>query len=162
MRFDETISLTAAAPLLGLSRQHIGRLVADGWIPKAGRGVRIIDAVHGYVRFLKDENRRASKSAAHSRLQDVRVRKEELAIAERERELVPLNDSLNVIDQLNGQMIAGIRSLPARITRDTEMRARWQLEIDDLLNEMADEAAKLGAALRSGRDDTAPDGEEDA
>ena len=159
----ETVTLAEAMALLQLSKQRLGQLVKDGWIkrpPSRGR-YGLADVVQGYIRFLRDDARRSSKSAAHSRLQDVRVRKEELAIAERERELVPLADAMNVIDRLNGGMIAGIRALPARLTRDVEMRARMQQEIDDFLHEMADEAAKFGAALRSGRDDTAPD-EEDA
>jgi hypothetical protein len=36
------------------------------------------------------EARRATKTASHTRLQEIRARKEELAVAQAERELVPL------------------------------------------------------------------------
>ena len=50
----------------------------------------MVDVVQGYIRFLKDEARRATKTASDNRLQEIRVRKEDLAVAQTERERVPL------------------------------------------------------------------------
>lgn len=45
-------------------------------------------------RFLKDEARRATKTASHNRLQEIRARKEDLAVAQTERERVPLVEAM--------------------------------------------------------------------
>ena len=86
-----TITIDVAAKLLMVTPEWIRRLSKDGWIAKTERGrYRVVDVVQGYIRFLKDEARRATKTASHTRLQDIRARKEELAVAQTERELVPL------------------------------------------------------------------------
>lgn len=150
---EEVISLSAGAELLGITRQRAGQLAKDGWITKTGKGGRLVDIVRGYIAFLRDENRRASKSAAHSRLQDVRVRKEELAIAERERELVPLADAMEVVDRIVGSVHWHVGAIPARFTRDIAQRAALQAEVDLALNAVADEMQKLGDAFRSGQEE---------
>ena len=54
----------------------------------------MVDVVQGYIRFLKDEARRATKTASHNRLQEIRARKEDLAVAQTERERVPLVEAM--------------------------------------------------------------------
>ena len=86
-----TITIDVAAKLLMVTPEWVRRLTKDGWIAKTERGrYRVVDVVQGYIRFLKDEARRATKTASHTRLQEIRARKEELAVAQTERELVPL------------------------------------------------------------------------
>jgi phage terminase Nu1 subunit (DNA packaging protein) len=158
-----TIPIDVAARLLMVTPEWVRRLTKDGWIPKADRGrYRVVDVVQGYIRFLKDEARRSSKSAAHTRLQDIRARKEELNIAQTERELVPLADAMTLVDEISGTIVARINAIPARLTRNMDERARLQREIDEALVEVADRIKKLGCALRSGRDDPPPDDEEAA
>jgi phage terminase Nu1 subunit (DNA packaging protein) len=160
---SSTIPIDVAAKLLMVTPEWVRRLTKDGWISKADRGrYRVVDVVQGYIRFLRDEARRSSKSAAHSRLQDIRARKEELNVAQTERELVPLADAMTLIDEIAGTVVARINAIPARMTRNMDERARLQREIDEALAEVADRIAKLGSALRSGRDDPAADEEEAA
>ena len=71
-----TITIDVAAKLLMVTPEWIRRLSKDGWIAKTERGrYRVVDVVQGYVRFLKDEARRSTKTASHSRLQEIRARK---------------------------------------------------------------------------------------
>ena len=66
-----TITIDVAAKLLMVTPEWVRRLTKDGWIAKTDRGrYRVVDVVQGYIRFLKDEARRATKTAAHNRLQD--------------------------------------------------------------------------------------------
>ena len=155
-----TISVEVAAKLLMVTPEWIRRLSKDGWITKSDRGrYRVVDVVQGYVRFLKDEARRSTKTASHSRLQDIRTRKEELNVAQTERELVPLADAMTLVDEVAGAVVARVNAIPARFTRDIEQRALLQREVDDALAEVADRIEKLGSAFRSGRDDSAADEE---
>jgi phage terminase Nu1 subunit (DNA packaging protein) len=155
-----TISVEVAAKLLMVTPEWIRRLSKDGWIPKVERGrYRVVDVVQGYIRFLKDEARRTTKTASLSRLQDIRTRKEELAVAQAERELVPLAEAMTLVDEVAGTVVSRVNAIPARFTRDIEQRALLQREVDDALTEVADRIEKLGSAFRSGRDDSAADDE---
>jgi phage terminase Nu1 subunit (DNA packaging protein) len=155
-----TISVEVAAKLLMVTPEWIRRLSKDGWIPKVERGrYRVVDVVQGYIRFLKDEARRTTKTASLSRLQDIRTRKEELAVAQAERELVPLAEAMTLVDEVAGTVVSRVNAIPARFTRDIEQRALLQREVDDALAEVADRIEKLGSAFRSGRDDSAADDE---
>ena len=156
-----TIAVDVAAKLLMVTPEWVRRLTKDGWIAKADRRrYRVVDVVHGYIRFLKDEARRSTKTAAHTRLQDIRTRKEELAVAQSERELVPLVDAMTLVDEVTGAVVMRVHAIPARFTQDLEQRERLQQEIDEALVEVADRIEKLGRAFRSGQYDPPSDEEE--
>jgi hypothetical protein len=158
-----TIAIDVAAKLLMVTPEWVRRLSKDGWIAKTERGrYRVVDVVQGYIRFLKDEARRATKTAAHTRLQEIRARKEELAVAQTERELVPLAEAMTLVDEVCGAVVARVNAIPARFTRNIEQRAALQREVDEALAEVADRIGKLGAAFQSGQDDPAADEEEAA
>ena len=60
------VPIGQAARLLMMSEERIRQLVKQGFIPKPEkRGfVQLLDAVQGYLRYLKDDERRSAKSAA--------------------------------------------------------------------------------------------------
>jgi hypothetical protein len=158
-----TIAIDVVAKLLLVTPEWVRRLTKDGWIAKTDRGrYRVVDVVQGYIRFLKDEARRATKTASHNRLQEIRARKEELAVAQTERELVPLAEAMTLVDEVCGAVVARVNAIPARFTRNIEQRAALQREVDEALAEVADRIEKLGATFQSGRDDPAADEEEAA
>ncbi|MFN3347409.1 hypothetical protein [Pseudorhodoplanes sp.] len=155
-----TIPIEVAAKLLMVTPEWVRRLTKDGWIAKSDRGrYRVVDVVQGYIRFLKDEARRSTKTASHNRLQDIRTRKEELAVAQTERELVPLVEAMTLVDEVAGAVVARINAIPARLTRNIEQREQLQREVDDALTEVADRIAKLRRSYRSGDEDPAPEEE---
>jgi phage terminase Nu1 subunit (DNA packaging protein) len=158
-----TIAIDVAAKLLMVTPEWVRRLTKDGWITKTERGrYRVVDVVQGYIRFLKDEARRATKTASHTRLQEIRARKEELAVAQTERELIPLTEAMTLVDEVAGAVASRVNAIPARFTRNIEQRAALQREVDEALAEVADRIEKLGATFQSGRDDPAADEEEAA
>lgn len=155
-----TITVEVAARLLMVTPEWIRRLSKDGWIPKVERGrYRVVDVVQGYIRFLKDEARRSSRTASLSRLQDIRTRKEELAVAQAERELVPLTEAMTLVDEVAGAVVARVNAIPARFTRNIEQRALLQREVDDTLTEVADRIEKLRTSYRSDHPDPAAEEE---
>jgi hypothetical protein len=92
-------------------------------------------------------------------LQDIRTRKEELAVAQTERELVPLVEAMTLVDEVAGVVVARVNAIPARLTRNIEEREQLQREVDDALTEVADRIAKLRRSYRSGDEDPAAEGE---
>jgi len=93
----------------------------------------VVDVVQGYIRFLKDEARRATKTAAHNRLQGIRAGREKLAVAQTERELVPLVEAMTLVDEVAGAVVARVKSRSCerstiRITTQSpsSAAARWE------------------------------------
>ena len=69
------IPIGQAARLLMISEERIRQLVKQGYVPKSEkRGyVQLVGAVHGYLKYLKEDERRSTKSAADSWVRDART-----------------------------------------------------------------------------------------
>lgn len=145
---NATISTSESAGLLAVSKTYVRKLAADGWISQAAPGrFRLGDVVAGYVKFLKDDARRSSKTASASRAQDARAREIDLRIAREEKELIPLDVATYAIDEFVTTAVREFRNIPARATRDLAVRKKLQTEIDAALTAVADRAAKCAKAF---------------
>ena len=113
-----------------MSRSRLEQLVNDGWIKRHAPGkYRLIDAVHGYIDFMRDERTRNSNRAADLRklLAIFRRRRSRCAIvAERLGVVVPAEEFDEFIDGIAGIILTELGTLPARFTRDlTGAAADW-------------------------------------
>jgi hypothetical protein len=146
-----------------LTPQRVNQLVREGWIEKGGRnGYTIVGAVQGYIRFLKDEQRRASKSAALSRVQDARAREIELRTAREEHLLIETAEAIGVVDEIVGGLRSEVAGVPARLTRDVDLRRKIEAELDDVFRRAADRFEQKARDLRSSGEAVAPVAEDDA
>lgn len=147
------ITTTQAAKLLMVSEAWVGKLHKMEYVPKAGRGRwNLVAVVQGYIRFLKDEDRRSSKSASHSRMTDIKAERLEMQMRAERRELVPFDDTRLVLDTAAGLMQSALMSVPAKFTRDVAERRRLEKLIAEALNSVADGMEKKAAALKEGED----------
>ena len=147
---DGTISLDVCAKLLMLSPQRINQLERGGFITKAGRGrYRIADAVQGYIRYLKDEGRQASKSASQSRVSDARARDLELRIMERNGSMIAAAEerALAIADEFAGPLRSDLMALPARATTDIGLRQKLADGIDAAFAAATKRAADIATRL---------------
>jgi hypothetical protein len=143
-----SLNLEQTCRLLMLSKARVQQLVKGGYIPKPAKDTYpIIGAVQGYIKFLKEEERRTSKVQADSRVRDARAREIELRIAEREHDLIPIEDAKAEISAFTQDTRAEITGLGARITRDMELRRQIDTEVDQILHRLAERAEKAGHAL---------------
>lgn len=157
------VDAETAAKLLMMTPHRIRQLVSEGWIPKAARNAYpLVGLVQGYIRFLKDEQRRANKVQAESRVRDARAREIELRIAEREGRLIETAEALTTLDEILGQIRSDLSGAPARITRDLSLRGQIEVELDRVLDRAADHLQQKASALRAGGDAAAPEPEDDA
>jgi phage terminase Nu1 subunit (DNA packaging protein) len=119
-------------------------LAKDGVLPAPlGRGRFLVaDSVRAYVKFLRDENRRTSKTAASSRVAEARAREIELRTARASGEVVDVAEAFATLDEIVGVVVAGLSSLPARVSRDPLVRQKIELEVDAISNAMAEEARR--------------------
>jgi DNA-binding transcriptional MerR regulator len=149
------IPIGQAARLLMISEERIRQLQKHGYIPKADRRgvVQLVGAVQGYLRYLKDDERRSAKSAADSRVRDARALEIELRIAERSRDLIPLEDALADMAEFAAAIRSELAGLPARLTRIMDERHRIETEVDGVLARLSERAAEKATALGSGRGD---------
>jgi len=157
------ISAEQAAKLLKVSAERVRQLVRGGWIKKAAKNqYPLVGVVHGYIDFLKDEERRTSLVQNESGLKAARQREVELRIAERERSLVPRDEAEAAMDVVVGKVNAEMNGLAARVTRDIEMRTKIEIEVHASLQRIS-EALEAGSEnLASGGADAAADAEDDA
>ena len=148
----EVLLTTAqAGNLLELTPARIGQLIKSGFIEKRGRDqVPLVSAVRGYIRFLKDEERKSSKTASASRVHDARARDIELKIAERENRLVDIEDAIGAMDDVVGAVKATMSGVPAQFTGDLSQRAKLETLLGQALNAAADMVSAQAADLRSG------------
>jgi phage terminase Nu1 subunit (DNA packaging protein) len=147
------VTMEQGAEAIGKSNVWVHKLINAGYIKRQpGGGVRQRDVYEGYIKFLTDEDRRATKTAAESRVRDARAKEIELRVAIREKELMPVEDLMTVLSEQVAMARAQISGLPARVTRDLELRRVIEREIDGFLNGMAERNAKATIALQAGDD----------
>jgi len=129
------------------------QLIQNGYVPKLPNGrIRKFESAAGWIKWLRDEARRSTKTSAESKVKEVRAREIELRIAQRERDLIPIEEALAFASDLCGAVRTNIDSIPARVTRDLSVRRTIEKEVNDALKRISDRAAELGQAIRSGSD----------
>jgi hypothetical protein len=117
------MSLHQAGQLLMVSDHWVRDLSKKGYIPKPEKGmVPLVATVQGYIRWLKDEERRASKTAAASDLQRTRAREIELRIAREEGNLIEAEDAEAAFADILGQWRSELDGLSRAVTRNLAMR----------------------------------------
>lgn len=144
------LSLDQASKLLMLTPKRIRQLHEQGHIPMAGRNqYPLVGVVQGYVKFLKDEERRTSKSAAASRVTDARADEIELRTKQRLHQLIDIDEHDEAVATGMGTLRAALAGVPVRFTRDVAQRRRLEDEINAALTVAADRLAQEGASLRA-------------
>lgn len=144
-----TITLDQASRLLMLSNERIRQLVKEGYIPKPSKNsYPLVGVVQGYIRFLRDEDRRSSKVKADSDLKKARERQIALKTARDEAVLVPIEEARAYVQAIVGTLISSIASLPAQVTRNPDDRRRFETAIDGVRAEVAKAIAQHAGSYR--------------
>lgn len=152
-KMTDLIALDAAGRLLMISVERIRQLSKSGYIdiPKRGH-TTIMSAVQGYIRFLKDEERKDSKHAIASRATDARAREIELRIAEKTRSLIPIEDANLALDLVVGEVNRQFTGLAARVTRDVPTRRKIEAAVYEAKREISEALGSGKELARTGVD----------
>jgi len=149
---DAAISTTEAAALLEVSSQWVRELGRKGFIEGITRGkVPLVAAVQGYIRWLKDEERRTSKTASQSAVAEARAREISLRTAREEGRLVDIEDAEAVFAEVLGTFRADLAGVAAASTRDLELRAAIDGKLNDAIARCRARFETAGASARAGR-----------
>jgi hypothetical protein len=154
----DMITLEVAGRLLMIGPERVRQLIKAGYIQRPKPGfTTVVSAVQGYIRFLKDDARQNTKSAAASRAVDARAAEIELRIAERKREVIPREDAELAMDLVVGEVNKVFTGLPARITRDVPLRRLIEAKLNDGKAQIAEALARGKFLAETGRDTSDPD-----
>jgi hypothetical protein len=152
------MSLDMAGRLLGIGPERIRQLSKAGYIKIHKRGMTaLVPAVQGYIKYLKDENSKGTKTAAASRATDARAREIELRIAREERQLIPKEDADLALDLVVGEVNKQFTGLAARITRDVSLRRKIEAELYEAKRKIAEALGSGRELAATGRDPTDTD-----
>lgn len=150
---SELITLEVAGRLLMIGPERIRQLNKAGYVPIPKRGfTTIVGAVQGYIRFLKDEDRKATATGALERAREAKARETEQKIAERDRRLIPIEDAELAMDLLVGAVAKELDGQAARITRDMALRRTIEADVHGAKTRIAKALAEGKGFARTGRD----------
>lgn len=154
---DTELTTDEACGLLGISDEWINQVSKKGYYKKIAKGRwRLGDVVQGYIKYLQDEDRRASKTAANSRVQDARAADIELRTAERLRQVMRTEEVIDLAHAVFGALRMKADGVGARCTRDLNMRHKIESEVDDILTGASDQIERWAADLEASRGNPAP------
>ncbi len=147
----DLITLEVASRLLMIGTERIRQLSKMGYIPIPKRGhTTIVGAVQGYIRFLKEDARKDTRTQADSRVRDARAKEIELRNAVRLRELIPVEDAQAALDLVVGRVREEISGLPARVTRDLVLRRKIEAEVNEAQGRIAESLGTSAAFIETG------------
>ena len=155
------ITVKQAALLLLCTEQWIYDLGKRGAIPRPVDGMLpLVETIQGCVRWIKDEQRRSSKSASASRVQEARAREIEIRNHQLENRLVEIADVEAVNSEILGTFRNELAGVPAAATRDLALRRKIEASLNAALDrcrrslEAACEAYRAGRASSLDAEDT--------
>ena len=142
-----------AARLIMLTPQRLSQLVKAGYIQRLGRdSYSLVGVVQGYIRFLKEEERRTSKVQADSRVRDARAKEIEQRMALRSGSLIDLEEAKAEFSTFVTMARAEWQGFPASFTRDLDLRRQLEAKVDEILTRIAGRYEKASALLAAGGD----------
>jgi hypothetical protein len=143
-----TVSASALALYLDCSRAYIGKLEAEGVVQRQGSGFPLDQSRVAYLRYLRRERRQSLQSAAASDLTAAKAELVRIRIAEKKRDLIPLDEAANNMEQLVGLFLTGLSGLSARCGgRDLAVRRAIDKAVFEMRVEISEACTKVvGAA----------------
>jgi len=138
-----TVSASALAQHLDCTRTYISKLEAEGVIQRQGDGFPLDQSRVAYLRYLRRERRQSPRHDAEVEHMAAKAALLRLRIAEKQRELVPIEDFNAMIDGLCGLVLTSLSGLSARCSRDPVVRRNIDLAVHQIRREMSQAATAM-------------------
>ena len=127
----ETVPVATLAGLLGVTARQARNLLEQAEVKSTGRGAwPLSEAIRAILADARRNRETDALAAARTRIVTAKARQLETAIDERARELIPLNEAIEAQDELVATVREVMDGLPARITRDLELRRKIRNELE--------------------------------
>lgn len=137
-------------------------MVHDGTISRQPKGFELKTLVHEYVAFCKQERKDGTKAAVTNRAQLARAAEIEARMARESRAVIEIEEAAAAMDDVCGEFIQTLGSMPARITRDPRERQRLEVLFDTERLRLADHFSQATSSLRAGDSVVETEAEADA
>ena len=150
------VSMEAFARHIGLSREMVRRLIAEGVLTPAPDGRLDLDKSRiAYITHLRE---RPVRSQAQDKLRETKAKEIELRMAERCHSLIEREEAVDATRDILGVVLTGLGSLPARVAgKDLTLRRRIESEISAIRQTAAKRLKQQSESLRTtGEATTAP------
>lgn len=159
----KSIDTATAAALIDVTPRRLQQLVGEGYVKSAGRGRwSLVNVVQGYIRSLRDANKRAAARADEDEMRALKLREKRRVVEEAERLLIPTEAAVDALEKIVGHVRAEVTSLPARMTRDPALKRELEGHANEILAGLAKRLGEAGESLRAGGVDPDPDAEDAA
>jgi N-methylhydantoinase A/oxoprolinase/acetone carboxylase beta subunit len=158
------VALTGAdaAHLIGKSSKWLTQLVEQGFVKRTGQLYSPTEVAGGYIRFLLDEQRRASKTVTQSALQQAKAKEINLRIARDDHHIIELDEALGFVDEIIGGLKADLLGLGASVTRDASVRSHIEGRVNDILSRATTRLVQAERVIRKSGQVADADAEADA
>jgi hypothetical protein len=143
---SSTVSASALALHLDCSRTYIGKLEAEGVLHRVpdGGGFLLDQSRVAYLRYLRREKRQSPRNEADADFQRAKSELIRLRIAEKQRQLIPLEEAVGHVDEVVGLFISRLSGFAARCGgRDLAARRVIDQAVYDLRLEISEAATRL-------------------
>lgn len=148
----ETVTGRALGALTGLTDRQIRNLASEGVVVKADRGRYLLIASNTALLERAKSQGTDAISAARADYATAKAEAAKLANAEKRRELIPTEDVLAAIDIMIAKFRDELAGLPARFTRDMDLRRKLEAETHASLNRIADAFDATAKFVQEGGD----------
>jgi hypothetical protein len=143
------IPQSVAAELIGISVVQFSMAVREGWITMQPDGRYLVrDCVQGYVRYRLDAGQQ-EKRERDNKLAQIRIAERGLQLAERRGSLMNLQAAMGYLSEQIGSVFQELDGVPARLTRDLELRRRLADILDGIRNKFAADQQREAHRLRA-------------
>jgi hypothetical protein len=145
-RERSTVTATQLAAHLGLTRQRIATLAdVEHVIERLADGRFDEDACRlAYLKWLRDPARRSARSEADAAYVRVKTEALQLRLMEKRRQLVPVDEFNEMIDDMVGLFLTGLSGFAARCGgRDLAARREIDRAVRDLRVEISQAASAM-------------------
>ena len=134
----DVVTSREAADLLMVDPRTIQRLTKDGYIQRKRLGRYLTTSVvQGYIRWLKEERKSDSRISAENRMRKARARQFEVQADMLCEKLASLDEFDETLDELIGELRKGFAGMPARVTRDPDIRRSIVASTDALFDRVS-------------------------
>jgi hypothetical protein len=140
------VSANALAVYFDCTRQNIARLAAEGVFERGADGLYDRDQSRlRYLAHLRAALRHSPRSAAATKVAELKAQKLQYEIAAYERAHMMTDEALEFIEKLIGGVLRPrLGSLPAVVAgRDLPLRRRIEAAVEDMLGALADTATEF-------------------
>ncbi|TIM09152.1 hypothetical protein [Mesorhizobium sp.] len=158
----DTISAKGLGKLLGITDRWVRDLEKQGVLKRKARGqYDPCECVQAFVGW-KTRTEVAKQSDVRDTLREAREREIAQRIAIKDHRLIDLAEHDAICDEVFGALKSELLGLPARTTRDLDLRQKLEIEINGALNRTSDRIAKAAAELGATGQGSQPAAEDDA